>query len=100
MGARDRYQLPIALFERDALDLLVTDWYSGMDRQYVKACYGAMHRFVPFMNRYSEQLPSAKVKDSKQIALRQYLGKSLGETDYDRRTTDGKDAKKSNRLKK
>ena len=38
--------------------------------------------------------------DVVRYALEQYLGKSIGETDYDRRTTDDKDAKKSGRLKK
>ena len=38
--------------------------------------------------------------DVVRYALEQYLGKSLSDTDYDRRTSDGKDPKKSSRLKK
>ena len=63
-GARDGYQVPLALAEAGALDALVTDWYSPLDR----AWFGGLARLAPasvrgtLARRYREGLPSARVR--------------------------------------
>ena len=63
-GARDGYQVPLALEEAGVLDTLVTDWYSPLDRGW----FGALARFAParvrrsLAARYRDGLPSRRVR--------------------------------------
>lgn len=66
-GARDEYQLPLALHESHSLEWFVTDWYSPMDTPIL----GRVLNLTPssvrslLLKRYRHGLPSALVKDQK-----------------------------------
>lgn len=63
-GARDGYQVALALEEAGALDALVTDWYSPLDRGWADG----LARLAPagvrgaLARRYRPGLPSARVR--------------------------------------
>ena len=63
-GARDAYQVPLALASAGKLEALVTDWYSPFDRDWFKS----LMRFAPvevesqLRRRYREGLPSGRVR--------------------------------------
>lgn len=63
-GARDSYQVALALEEAGTLDTLVTDWYSPLDRGW----FGAVSRLTPahmqqsLARRYRDGLPSQRVR--------------------------------------
>lgn len=70
-GARDRYQVPIALAEGDALECLVTDWYSPLDRRWFS---GLAHCLPGSLRgrlaaRYAPGLPSWRVRSLGGYAL-------------------------------
>jgi glycosyltransferase involved in cell wall biosynthesis len=62
-GARDHYEVPLALAEAGLLEALVTDWYSPLDRR----AWSLLQRVVPrggeyLRRRYREGLPSTLVE--------------------------------------
>lgn len=63
-GARDGYQVPLALQEAGLLEALVTDWYSPLDRGWFQATLGFLpaHQRAPFQGRYCLGLSSDKVR--------------------------------------
>lgn len=61
-GARDQYQLPLALHEAGWLDQLVTDFYSPMDRPWCRTLAERFRCAVRLNRRYHQQLPGRKVR--------------------------------------
>lgn len=74
-GARDGYQVPLALAETDRLEALVTDWYSPLDRAPVAALAARLPARVRqlFERRYRAGLPSSKVHVLLREAVRQVV---------------------------
>jgi glycosyltransferase involved in cell wall biosynthesis len=68
-GARDAYQVPLALWERDMLASLVTDWYSPLDKRIVNVLIPWIPRVRDLLERrYCPGLPSNAVTSS--LAMR------------------------------
>ncbi|HEY0778895.1 MAG TPA: glycosyltransferase family 4 protein, partial [Gemmatirosa sp.] len=63
-GARDGYQVPLALAEAGRLDALVTDWYSPLDRRWFRGLAGLAPARVrrALAARYRDGLPSRHVR--------------------------------------
>lgn len=75
-GARDGYQVPLALAEAGRLEALITDWYSPLDRPWFSALSAALprrHRAV-LQRRYACGLPSSLVRIRSMEAARQLFG--------------------------
>ena len=64
-GARDQYQLPLALHEAQLLESLVTDWYWPADRQWFAGTVGRMMSPSSVEKRYRPGLDSRQVRVSK-----------------------------------
>jgi glycosyltransferase involved in cell wall biosynthesis len=76
-GARDNYQLPIALHEAGQLHRFVTDFYSPLDEPVIDAVLKSAPQGVrsALSRRYRNALPSRVVKDMKvRGALKRVLG--------------------------
>jgi len=62
-GARDSYQIPLALAEVGRLEALVTDWYSPLDRPWLRQLAERFPRLGSALRkRYCDGLPSASVR--------------------------------------
>jgi glycosyltransferase involved in cell wall biosynthesis len=70
-GARDSYQLPIALHEAQQLHAFVTDFYAPLDRLPVRTACALLPRALAgkFKRRYSSELPSRFVKSHPALLL-------------------------------
>jgi glycosyltransferase involved in cell wall biosynthesis len=80
-GARDGYQVALALAESDQLEALVTDAYFPLDRPFVRAL-GKLLRVEPSLRRrYCEGLPSSRVRANLLMELRARLSGSPSATD-------------------
>jgi glycosyltransferase involved in cell wall biosynthesis len=66
-GARDQYQLPIAIHESGQLHKFVTDWYSPLDYPMLGTLFDRVPRRVRsrMSRRYHHNLPSTFVQDLK-----------------------------------
>ena len=83
-GARDGYQVPLALAEAGRLESFVTDWYSPLDRPVVRAALSiAPARVRTFLTRrHHPALASTAVESMPWQALRQRSGpRALAEAD-------------------
>ena len=71
-GARDGYQLPIALHEAGRLEALVTDWYSPLDRPPAGRLAGWLPRRITglLQRRFAAALPSHRVRSRPLEAMR------------------------------
>lgn len=67
-GARDHYQLPIALNEGEYLESFVTDFYWPMDQRVFHSLKGRLPKRL-INARFSDQLPSYKVDISRKAQL-------------------------------
>lgn len=63
-GARDGYQVPLALHEQGMLEALVTDWYTPYDRPAVRALLDRAPAPLrgALLRRFRPGLPSARVR--------------------------------------
>ena len=75
LGARDRYQLPLALHESGQLETFVTDWYSPLDFFFMDSFLKCVPQSFgsTFTRRYLNELPSKLVKDMKLSCVRKLL---------------------------
>lgn len=82
-GARDQYQVPLAMAQAGRLEALVTDWYSPLDRSWARAVQAALPARVgaALRRRYAPGLPSARVVPLWSQALRQARGADLARVD-------------------
>ncbi|HEX8694173.1 MAG TPA: glycosyltransferase family 4 protein [Longimicrobium sp.] len=84
-GARDAYQVPLALEEAGLLEALVTDWYSPLDRAWFRALAhllpgGARARLG---RRFRDGVPSRRVEMSLgEMALNAVAGGRPGARDH------------------
>ncbi|HEX4663282.1 MAG TPA: glycosyltransferase family 4 protein [Terriglobales bacterium] len=71
-GARDGYQVPIALEEAGRLNALVTDFYSPLDRPFVRNAVRLLPSSVQskLSRRFSSNLPSRLVRSRPLYALK------------------------------
>jgi glycosyltransferase involved in cell wall biosynthesis len=86
-GARDQYQLPIALHESGQLHRFVTDWYSSMDNPTLCTLWEYIPQRVlsTISRRYHPDLPSRLVKDLKlKGALKSVFGTNALALDLNR----------------
>jgi glycosyltransferase involved in cell wall biosynthesis len=70
-GARDQYQLPIALHESGQLHRFVTDWYSPMDNPMLRAVlkWAPQRLRSNLAKRYRGELPSGLATDVKLMGI-------------------------------
>ncbi|HEY0779625.1 MAG TPA: hypothetical protein VGD56_16775, partial [Gemmatirosa sp.] len=83
-GARDGYQVPLALAESGRLETLITDWYTPLDRGAVAAVLGlAPGRVRAFLaRRHHPSLPSRRVQTMPWQAVLQRRGpRALADAD-------------------
>ena len=75
-GARDGYQLALALEEAGALEALVTDWYSPLDRAWFRALAPLLPRGAraSLARRFRPGLPSRRVRSRPAELARLRLG--------------------------
>src|SRR5262245_60373342 len=75
-GARDNYQLPLALHEGGLLQGLVTDVYWPADKQWFSSTVGALFGRSLVSARFCSGLPSSHVEVPKR-AMAAFLGMKL-----------------------
>lgn len=65
-GARDAYQVPLALAEAGRLETLFTDWYSPLDRKWFQQALSILpeQQRAAFRSRYCSGVSSSKVRTS------------------------------------
>lgn len=68
-GARDHYQLPIALYEAHSLERLVTDLYIPLDKQYMSSFFLTQKMRETLEKRYALDLPSRLVSTPVAVAI-------------------------------
>jgi len=79
-GARDQYQLPVALHEVGCLERLVTDFYAPMDRRWFNAMAEWLGCTKHLDRRFNGKLPSRRVAISPSALLTSVGTKVLGES--------------------
>lgn len=73
-GARDGYQIPLALYEHDLLEHHISEWYSPLDSHVFSALVGRSQRLNSILGkRYCPGLPSSKVKVPIKAFLREFI---------------------------
>lgn len=83
-GARDHYQLPASLAEKDMLERFVTDWYTPMDKLLWRglSTVHAVERRLKLAKRYSALLPSSLISDNKSAYALGFLSRILTRAPY------------------
>lgn len=76
-GARDQYQLPIALQEADLLEALVTDLYLPADQTWFFNTFGAVLPADLIAKRFRSALPGSKVQLSGRSLVASLAGRVL-----------------------
>lgn len=73
-GARDRYQVPLALYEHGYLERHISEWYSPLDLGFVSSVAAKLPPLDNFLKkRYCPNLPSAKIKASPKAFVRELV---------------------------
>ncbi len=88
VGARDHYQLPIALHECGLLECLVTDLYLPADRRWFQRTAGKLLSPAVISRRFDPLLPSSRVRIAGKTVGPATLGVGVGKTRTRRRRDD------------
>lgn len=73
-GAREGYQVPLALHERGLLERHISEWYSPLDSALFSALVGKVPRLNRFLRRrYCPGLPASKVKVPTKALVRELI---------------------------
>jgi glycosyltransferase involved in cell wall biosynthesis len=83
-GARDRYQVPLALAQGDLLAELVTDIYWPADRRWFQRTAGAILSAETVSKRFCPELGSSHVRRSSPAAVATLLTRSLPRLEFNR----------------